>query len=107
MDKLLTIGEVLKQNQEYAGWFYLPNQPWNLQTKGVFVRRDKDADPNDESHIPKIAKENSWIPTLDAPCIEDIIFNAEDQIEHPTEDDLFRAFIFYFENDAFIDFNEH
>jgi hypothetical protein len=84
----------------------LPAKPWTLGTKGIFVKKDKDADPDSEGRIPDIVKQNGWEPTLDAAGIEDIIYNVEDQVDDPTDEQLFQAFIFYIANDAFIDFSE-
>lgn len=42
---------------------------------------------------------------LDAAGIEDIIYNARDQLGKPTLEQLFDAFLYYLENDAYIDFD--
>jgi hypothetical protein len=105
MDKLVSIRDVLSKTDVYDGWLYLPQKPWNLDTKGIFVKSDKNADPDSDDHIPKIVKENNWKVTLDSEGIEDIIYNAEDQLGNPSIDQLFEAFLFYVENDAFIEFD--
>ncbi|WP_455768441.1 DUF7716 domain-containing protein [Burkholderia cepacia] len=43
--------------------------------------------------------------TLDSDAIEGIVENTSDQIGNPTVDQLFEAFVFYFTNDAFIDWS--
>lgn len=44
---------------------------------------------------------DEWQVTVDAATIEDIIDNAQQQISGASLDDLFAAFTFYIENDAF------
>ncbi|WP_258170584.1 DUF7716 domain-containing protein [Burkholderia cepacia] len=49
-----------------------------------------------------IATQPGWQITLNSSTIEDIVINAHDQIDEPTLAQLFDAFVFYVENDAFI-----
>ncbi|WBS02557.1 hypothetical protein OU994_30690 [Pseudoduganella sp. SL102] len=104
MSERVKIRDILLQKNEYSGWFYLPPKPWSLDTEGVLVEEDKDADPDSEDHIPDFVKKEGWVETLDAAGIEDIVSNAEAQIEDPTVTDLFDAFNFYIDNGAFIEF---
>jgi len=41
---------------------------------------------------------------LDSTSIEDVVTNAKAQVGNPTQRQLFDAFVYYFENDAFIAF---
>ena len=100
---LVSIREILQRPGDYQGWLHLPARPWNLDTLGVFVVFDKDALP-DADPRPEIAKAGGWIEVLDAPGIEDIVENARAQLVTPMIDDLFAAFQFYVEHDAFIIF---
>lgn len=104
MSQKVKICDILSQDDEYRGWFYLPPEPWSLETEGIFVEDDKDVEPGSDAHIPDIIKSEGWKVTLDEAGIEDVIFNAEAQIEDPTLEDLFSAFKFYLENDAFKEF---
>lgn len=104
MNQLVSIRDILQKKDVYDGWLYLPLKPWNLDTQGVFVKSDKNADPSSDDHIPEIVKKSNWKVTLDSEGIEDIISNAEDQLSSPTIENLFEAFLFYMENDAFIEF---
>lgn len=100
-DGTVSLERILEEPSEFSGWLYLPPQPWTLRTEGVFAPYTKDSDP---ANIPAIAKKNGWGVTLDSDAIEDIVANAVDQIENPTIDQLFDAFLFYVDNDAFISF---
>lgn len=106
MNQCTKIRDVLEQKGEYSGWFYLPPQPWLLDTEGIFVKRDKDADPASDEHIPEVVTRNNWEPALDAAGIEDIIFNANQQVDDPSLEHLLAALIFYVDNDAFLDFSK-
>jgi len=99
-DNTVSIRNILEEPTKFSGWLYFPLPPWTLETQGVFAPYTKDAG---ESSVPEIAKRSGWEITLDSDCIEDIVDNASDQIENPTVDQLFEAFVFYFNNDAFID----
>jgi hypothetical protein len=103
MEELVTIREVLQAGEQHRGWLYLPERPWSLDTKGTFVEFDKDADP-DADEIPELVKKNNWREVLDAASIEDIVDNATQQLGSPSIDDLFKAFQFYVDQDAFIRF---
>jgi hypothetical protein len=102
---IVTIREVLEKKEVFSGWLYLPDtaKSWSLNTQGIFVEEDIDADPNDP-YPPAILDSCNLTESLDAAGIEDIISNAEAQTNKPSIDQLFKAFLFYLENDAFIDF---
>ncbi|MDM5234110.1 DUF7716 domain-containing protein [Lysinibacillus pakistanensis] len=106
---LLSISDVLshpKRNPET--WFYLPPnlKEWNLNTRGIFSLDSFDFPPNSDDFLPEQAKKNGWIETLDGAGIEDVIDNVNNQFENPSLDQLFQAFLYYFENDAFLVFKK-
>ncbi|MGG1949371.1 hypothetical protein AB1286_31915 [Trinickia sp. NRRL B-1857] len=98
-EEVVTIRRILQDPSAFSGWLYLPALPWTLETEGAFAPYTKD---DDEDSIPEAAKRNDWTVTLDSDAIEDIVENASDQVSEPTIDQLFEAFAFYYENDAFI-----
>lgn len=103
MSDVVSVRQILRAPEEHSGWLYLPEPPWTLETQGVFADDDKDADPGDDPR-PDVARVNDWQEVLDSDSIEDIVANAKGQIESPTLQQLFDAFVYYFENDAFIEF---
>jgi hypothetical protein len=103
VSNLVSVRQILQSPEEYSGWLYLPDPPWNLDTQGVFATDDKDADPTDDPR-PDVAKNNDWQEVLDSASIEDIVANAKAQVGNPALPQLFDAFVYYFENDAFITF---
>ncbi|BFI60593.1 hypothetical protein KD5_03430 [Yersinia pseudotuberculosis] len=81
--KLITISEVLSNcDKNPQTWFYLPPETdkWNLNTKGIFSLDSSDYPPDSTDYLPRQAKENGWIETLDGATIEDIVENAKDQL---------------------------
>lgn len=86
-------------------WFYLPpNQAeWNLDTEGVFSLDSSDFSPDSDAYLPEQVRKNGWIETLDAASIEDVLENVKAQLDKPSLDQLLSAFIFYYENDAFLE----
>ncbi|MCA5005241.1 DUF7716 domain-containing protein [Sphingobacterium bovistauri] len=84
------------------GWLYLPNSSnnWNLETIGIFVNDEF----SEEEEQTQELLDNGWIETLEAAMIEDVVYNAKEQKEDATPDELLEAFIYYFENDAFKEF---
>lgn len=102
---VVTIREALENTDVFQGWLYLPAKPWSLSTEGIFIKEDRDADPA-ALFPPEILAPCQLTETLDAASIEDIILNAEQQLGKPKPEELFEAFLFYVENDAFIDFDD-
>ena len=98
-DNLVSIGTILEGAGEFSGWLYLPPQPWTVKTKGVFSPYGKNAD---SKSIPDSAKQDGWSVTLSSDMIQDIVENVNDQFENPSIVKLFEAFVFYFQNDAFV-----
>ncbi len=104
---LIRIRDVLLSPEKNPDtWFYLPpNQAeWSLDTEGAFQLDSYDFPPDSDDYLPEQAKENGWIETLDGASIEDVVENAKAQLDKPSLDQLFCAFIYYYENDAFLEF---
>ncbi|ELY2738782.1 hypothetical protein ACI00D_004572 [Cronobacter dublinensis] len=104
---LITIRELLKNPQANPeGWFFLPpdSENWSLDTEGVFSTDGSDNEPGSDNHLPVQAKQDDWLETLDNATIEDIVDSAQEQLGTPSEEQLFQAFKYYFDNDAFIEF---
>ena len=100
------IGDVLSSPENNTEWFCLPpdKNNWTLYTKGVFTLDARDFPPYSDEYLPKQVKNDGWIEVLDGGTIEEIVANAKEQLGVPSLDELFKAFIFYYENDAFLEF---
>ena len=102
----VSIGDVLSSPENNTEWFCLPpdKNNWTLYTKGVFTLDARDFPPDSDEYLPKQVKNDGWIEVLDGGTIEEIVANANEQLGVPSLDELFKAFIFYYENDAFLEF---
>jgi len=103
---LISIGDVLSFPGNNTEWFCLPpdKNNWTLYTKGVFTLDARDFPPDSDEYLPKQVKNDGWIEVLDGGTIEEIVANANEQLGVPSLEELFKAFIFYYENDAFLEF---
>jgi hypothetical protein len=104
MNKLLTIGELLRDEQlPFDHGIVLPEEPkWRLDTVCAIVESDEMAE--DEDH--PLAIENNLTCSIGSNEVMDIIANAHEQLAHATVEQLLEALEYYCDNDAFIDFNE-
>ncbi|MGZ0077884.1 DUF7716 domain-containing protein [Methylomonas sp. YC3] len=91
----VSLEEVLTDPGRFKGWLFLEPVPWTAKSRGVLIVFDKDAEPSDEL-IHAWIEDKEWCETLDIATIEDIVFNAAQQIEKPRIDELVEAFTFYF-----------
>ncbi|OCG56927.1 DUF7716 domain-containing protein [Gilliamella sp. Fer4-1] len=101
----IAIRDVLSNIKDMPNhFFYLPadHSSWTLDTQGRFL--DDDALNYFDSGLSQKAIEEDWIPTLEKADIEDIIEVANNELGNPTLEDLFNSFIFYIENDAFLQY---
>ncbi|KWB47022.1 hypothetical protein WL35_11475 [Burkholderia ubonensis] len=95
----VSLKRILEQPGDFSGWLYLPPTPWTLDTVGAFAADTTDPD---EDTVPDIAKQPGWRITLDSATIESVVINAHEQVDDPGILQLFDAFVYYVENDAFI-----
>lgn len=85
-------------------WLYLPQEEWNLDTEGVFSKDSLDYPPDSDEYLPIEAKKYGWKEVLDKASIEDVISYTKNQLANPTLEQLLEAMIFYYRNDAFLEF---
>lgn len=103
--KTYSIREVLEGLDKMPdSWFYLPNENWTLDTKGAFSLDSRDIANDSTDYLPPQVASEGWVETLDAPMIQDVIDYTNQQLPAATVEDCFKAFKYYFENDAFLEF---
>ncbi|MDY7073075.1 hypothetical protein PshuTeo2_31980 [Pseudomonas hunanensis] len=103
--RVYSIREVLENLDKMPdSWFYLPSSNWALDTKGAFSLDSRDFPPDSTDYLPPQVANEGWIETLDTPMIQDVISNTDQQLPSATVEDYFKAFKYYFENDAFLEF---
>lgn len=107
METLIMLKDVLNNvnDFEWSYALYLPeDEVWELQTKCAVLDPDDLDDDNED--VPKFAVENNLIYALNIQDIQGIVKNAHDQKLNCSENDLLEAFLYYYDNDAFMKFTE-
>lgn len=99
-----TLSEVLSNIEDFS-WsdaLYLPDdEVWGQYTKGIVL--DPDDVEDDEDDLPKYAKDHNLTYALSIQEIKGIVDNLREQKRESTIEDLFQAYLFYYDHDAFID----
>lgn len=85
-------------------WLYLPAAEWTLDTRGAFSLDSRDFAPDSTGYLPAQVFSDGWVPTLDKAMIEDVIFNADQQLPQASLESYLKAFEYFYQNDAFIEF---
>lgn len=81
---------------------FLPeDEVWNLDTKGLIC--DPNDVENESDEVPQVAKEHNLIDALSIQDIQDIVYNAKQQKENVSIDELLEAYLYYYDNDAFVE----
>ncbi|MEO3943820.1 hypothetical protein [Gorillibacterium sp. CAU 1737] len=103
MEKRMTLRTILTQIEtfEWSDALFLPeNETWSLETQGAVL--DPDDVEDDEDEVPKFAKDHDLMYALDIQTIQGIVENAYEQKSECTDQELFEAFTYYYDHDAFI-----
>jgi hypothetical protein len=106
MEKLLKLKDVLVNAEDYSfrdSLYLTMDKNWNLNSDCAVLNSD-DLETDEED--PKFALENGLIYALGIHDVQDIVINAKEQNLNCTGEDLLQAFLFYYNNDAFIDFSK-
>jgi len=97
----LKLGDVLDQADSLSSsdHLYLPfDEAWTLETRAGL-------DPSTGlDGMPEAALEAELEPAIGMDAVQDVVINARDQLGTPAPDQLLAAFLFYYDNDAFIEF---
>jgi hypothetical protein len=81
---------------------YLPSYaPWSLESQGAVLSSSEFVADEEE---PEFAKAHRLQFALSVHQIRQIVENARKQKVGLTDDDLFRAFLHYYDHDGFIEF---
>ncbi|MCP4546845.1 MAG: hypothetical protein GY835_10320 [bacterium] len=104
---LTTLREVLlTQDLLPEAWLYLPeSEPWSLESPAL-VARSVEVPPEDELELkagyPAAALQHNLVSALQSATIEDIVSNLQAQVAAPSAEQLLQAFLYYYDNDAFL-----
>jgi hypothetical protein len=108
-DVLSTLREVLTHcDIPWDAWLFLPESiPWVLDSEALIARMDEvppEGAYSPKAGYPERALAKGLLAALDTSTVQDIVANARQQRPDADEQDLLRAFLYYYGNDAFIDF---
>ncbi len=102
---LTTLGEVLLNPVELSldADLFLPyGEAWNSTTRCAVIPVDRYAV---EDEVPNLAVQNSLERALQIAQVQDVVVNARQQCNQITVENLVTAFLFYYDRDAFINFD--
>lgn len=106
MNKIIKLRDVLLNSESYV-WsdalFLMKDEVWILDSKCTVLDPNDVEDDADEE--PRFAAKNNMIYALSIQDIQSVVENATEQNAHCIENDLLQAFLYYFNNDAFIEFD--
>ncbi len=92
------------ENSNQFNWsdaLFLPeDEVWNKETEGMVL--DPDDVEDDVVDLPKEAIDNNLMYVLSMQMIQSVVKNAKEQRTEASEEDLVEAFLFYYDNDAYI-----
>jgi len=104
--EIIKLSAVLKDPEQFL-WrhaLYLPaEERWTLQSKAA-VLDPNECEPNEG--VPEFARKNDLQYALSMQDIRGIVKNAHQQKSDASVEDLFTAFLHYYDHDAFVEFPE-
>jgi hypothetical protein len=107
MEKIIRLRDVLA-NIDIFEWrdalFIVRGEEWRLDSKCAVL--DPDDVENEEDEEPRFAIDNNLKYALSMQEVRGILKNAYEQNSNCTVEDLLKAFLYYYDNDAFILFSE-
>ena len=81
----------------FRKYVYLPmEEEWSLSTRCCLL------DTSDIDGTPEFAIKNGLEFAIEASVILETFENLKEQIQNPTAEQLLEAFLFYYDNDAFL-----
>lgn len=84
-------------------WLFLPKGTvWTSKTACAVLKVVPNADDDD---VPEFVKDHELQYAMHISQVQDIVINARLQRKDSTPDMLVQAFLFYYDRDAFIDFD--
>lgn len=90
-----------------SAWLYLPSEVmWELTSEAAILESEEvtpDEEDDPDAGIPQFAKANGLKQVLPVSVIQDIVENIKYQVPGAQLDQVFKAFLFYFEHDAFME----
>lgn len=108
MDTPGTLSETLLSIETFSikCWLYLPSEvSWTLDSPSLVleseeVRPEQESDP--DAGVPEIARQLNMMQALSIAEVQDAVANAKSQKPDVSVSELFDAFLYYYDNDAYM-----
>jgi hypothetical protein len=103
---MTTLREVLSGSEfPNQAWLFLPeNEIWSLESRS-FLGPMEEVPPEDEmkdkAGYPSLMLEKEMLATLEGQAVQSIVASTRQQKQGSTAEDIFEAFLYYYDNDAF------
>lgn len=110
IDKIDNFHDVLETitSRSTNEWVYLPdNKDWSLESKSTTLESEEvppELEDEPDAGVPQFAKDHNLMQVMPVATLQDIVYNARQQRPNASLEDLFLAFKFYYDRDAFIEF---
>ena len=111
-DEIITLQKVLEHIEKYSCryWVYLPSEDkWNIGSKAAVLESEEvppELEDDPDAGIPVVAKANKLMEALPISVVQSIVRNAQAQVSDVSMEQLFEAFVYYYDNDAYIQLAE-
>jgi hypothetical protein len=100
--------EILRRidRENEKAWLYLSaEEKWKLSSPALVLESEEvppEMEDDPEAGVPEIARRLKMMQALPVTVVQDIVRNATSQKADASDDDLVRAFLHYYDHDAFI-----
>lgn len=101
--------EILRRidRENEKAWVYLSGEEkWKLSSPALVLESEEvppEMEDDLDAGVPEIARRLKMMQALPVTVVQDIVGNATSQKADASDEDLFRAFLHYYDHDAFID----
>jgi hypothetical protein len=94
-------------SQSTRCWLYLPaTVSWTLESL-CLIAESEEVPPEEEDDpdagMPQIAKDNELMQVLSVSEVQDLVENVKAQKSDVSDEELFEAFLYYYDNDAYME----
>jgi hypothetical protein len=102
------LGEILESAEvlDRDAWLYLPQrEEWRVDSQAAVLRSEEvppELEDEPEAGVPQAAKDAGLMQVLPVSVLQEIVRNAREQRPGVSTAILFDAFLYYYDNDAFL-----
>jgi hypothetical protein len=111
-EKISTLEKILNDIEGFPFDYgvYLPSdEKWQLGSRAAVLEEDEvlpEEEDEPDAGVPQFAKDNKLKEALQVSMVQSIVENSKAQISNISIEKLFEAFLYYYDNDAYIDWTK-